>query len=120
MNNIKSLETVLSELSDEKKKRVESAESIQAIAHELQFLVQQEVARKKRECTFDDYTMLHIGQVAEWIHKGQQRSLVLYGPYGVGKTIMLYALERYFCRHYADWRDDWKSPVRVTPEAQCR
>ena len=41
MNNIKSLETVLSELSDEKKKRIESVANIQAIADELQFLVQQ-------------------------------------------------------------------------------
>lgn len=65
MNNIKSLETVLSELSDEKKKRIESVANIQAIADELQFLVQQEVARKERKCTFDDYTMLHIRQVAE-------------------------------------------------------
>ena len=30
MNNIKSLETILSELSDEKKKRVESAESVKS------------------------------------------------------------------------------------------
>ena len=121
MNNIKSLETVLSELSDEKKKRIESVANIQAIADELQFLVQQEVARKGRECTFDNYTMLHIRQVAEWIHKGQQRSLVLYGPYGVGKTIMLYALERYFCRHYADWRDDTREhfTASVTADNLC-
>ena len=39
MNNIKSLETVLSELSDEKKKRIESVANIQAMADELQFLV---------------------------------------------------------------------------------
>ena len=84
MNNIKSLETVLLELSDEKKKRIESVASIEAITDELQFLFQQEVAKKNRECKFDDYTMIHIRQVAEWIHKGQQHSLVLYGPYGVG------------------------------------
>ena len=121
MNNIKSLETVLLELSDEKKKRIESVANIQTIADELQFLVQQEVARKERECTFDDYTMLHIRQVAEWIHKGQQRSLVLYGPYGVGKTIMLYALARYFCRHYADWRDDTREhfTASVTADNLC-
>ena len=46
MNNIKSLETLLSELSDEKKKRIESVANIQAIADELQFLVQQEVEEK--------------------------------------------------------------------------
>ena len=66
--------------------------------------------------------MLHIRQVAEWIHKGQQRSLVLYGPYGVGKTIMLYALERYFCRHYADWRDDTREhfTASVTADNLCQ
>lgn len=65
--------------------------------------------------------MLHIRQVAEWIHKGQQRSLVLYGPYGVGKTIMLYALGRYFCRHYVDWREDTKEhfTTSVTADNLC-
>ena len=121
MNNIKSLETVLSELSDEKKKRVESVASIEAITDELQFLFQQEVAKKNRECKFDDYTMIHIRQVAEWIQKGQQPSLVLYGPFGVGKTIMLYALERYFCRHYADWRNDTREhfTTSVTADNLC-
>ena len=40
----------------------------------------------------------------------------------VGKTIMLYALERYFCRHYADWRDDTREHFRasVTADNLCQ
>ena len=39
----------------------------------------------------------------------------------VGKTIMLYALERYFCRHYADWRDDTREhfTASVTADNLC-
>lgn len=121
MNNIKDLATILSEQSEKERKIVENATNVQTISDELQFLYCLEVQKKGKECHLDDYTAHNIKQVAEWIQNQDHRSLVLYGPYGVGKTILMYALERYFNRHYKDWRDDTREhfTTSVTADSLC-